>query len=373
MELKNQTYLNWSSVGAFNGDKDPLASLDVAFGLRMAIAVVYALVCAAGLLGNGLVMFFIRTRKIRPTPAINIFVFGLAAADFQFSLTLPFWATEMVLDFSWPFGPTLCKIVPSMTVLSIYTNVFLLTAMSVARYRLVASAVKDGPRITVSVAKRTTLALWVLAIAATIPTIIYTMVVDVLGVKICVFKFPSQSWLGVYQLQRVVFTFVVPLAVIVTFYLLLLRFLNVRRISGENRRQKQVAATVGLVVGCFFVCWFPNHVITFWGILIKFKVVSAGEVFYAVHTYVFPICTCLAHTSSCLNPVLYCLMRREFREAIKDTFRRFSSSVANYQYFSSQRTLEDVVVLPLSRRTFSGPQDSKEREVGSIPGVEMPM
>nr|XP_060614567.1 relaxin-3 receptor 2 [Anolis sagrei ordinatus] len=357
LELKNQTSLdrsvwNWSSVGAFNEDEDLQMPSDVAFGLRKTIVVVYALVCAMGLLGNALVMYLIRAQKIRPAPTINIFVFGLAAADFQFSLTLPFWATEMALDFSWPFGITLCKIVPSMTVLSIYTNVFLLTAMSVARYQLVASAIKDGSRITMSVAKWTTLALWVLAMGATIPTMIYTTVVDVLGVEICVFKFPSPSWLGAYQLQRVVFTFVVPLVVILTSYLLLLRFLHVHRVSSENsKRRKQVMATVGLVVGCFFVCWFPNHAVTFWGILIKFEVVSLGKAFYVVHTYFFPISTCLAHTSSCLNPVLYCLMRHEFREALKDTFRRFSSSVANYQYFSSHRTLEEVVVLPLSHRS----------------------
>ncbi|XP_042300424.1 relaxin-3 receptor 2-like, partial [Sceloporus undulatus] len=210
----------------FAGDGDPFVPSDVSFGLRMVITVVYLLVCAMGLLGNGLVMYLIRTHKIRPTPAINVFVFGLAAADFQFSLTLPFWATETALDFSWTFGPAMCKVIPSLTVLCVYANVFLLTVMSVTRYWSVASAIKDSSRMTARGATWITLALWVLAVGAAVPTAIYTTVVDVAGVELCLFKFPTPSLLGVYQLQRVVFTFVVPLAIILTSYLLLLRFLR---------------------------------------------------------------------------------------------------------------------------------------------------
>lgn len=343
---------NWSADGYFDLSWDDAAvgSSDVSFGLRMLITVVYLVVCTGGLLGNGLVMYLTWTqRKKGPTAIINIFVFGLAVADFQFSLTLPFWAVETALDYSWSFGQAMCKVIPSLTVLSVYINAFLLTAMSVTRYWSVALAVKGGSRLTPDRAKWVILALWVLALGATMPTIIYATVVDVAKEKLCLFKFPTPYLLGVYHLLRVVVTFVIPLSVISTSYLLLIQFLRTHHRRGKHsKRRKQVATTVRLIVGGFFICWFPNHVVTFWGVLVKFKAVSVGKSFYFLHTYIFPLTTCLAHASSCLNPILYCLIRHDFREAMKDIFRRFSSMALSYQPFSAQKSWEDVVTLPLT-------------------------
>ncbi|KAG8146515.1 hypothetical protein E2320_013665 [Naja naja] len=337
----NISLINKTSAGMldlFSDDADvTLVSSDVSFGIRIFITTVYLLVCAAGLLGNSLVMYLIWRQKDRSTATINILVFSLAAADFQLSLMLPFWATEAALDFQWPFGQVMCKAVPSLTLLSIYANVFLLTAMAVTRYWLVVSTVEEGFRMTPRVAKGITVTLWAMAMGATIPTTVYAGVVSVAGVELCLFRFPSPYHLGIYQLQRVVFAFAVPLVIILTSYFLLLRFLKLHHITSHSlTRHNRVSATIRLVVGCFFICWFPNHVVTFWGILVKFGALPMDNTFHYLHTYVFPLTTCLAHANSCLNPILYCLIRREFQEAMKDTFRRLSS-IASYQLFSSHK------------------------------------
>ncbi|XP_026542282.1 relaxin-3 receptor 2-like [Notechis scutatus] len=354
----NVSLTNGTSAGIFDLFSDAaadtaLVSSNVLFSVRIFITTVYLLVCAVGLLGNSLVMYLIWRQKDRSTTAINILVFGLAAADFQLSLMLPFWATEAALDFQWPFGQAMCKAIPSLTLLSIYANVFLLTAMAVTRYWSVVSAVEEGYRMTPRVAKGITVTLWAVAMGATVPTTVYTGVVSVAGVELCLFRFPSPYHLGIYQLQRVVFAFAVPLVIILTSYLLLLRFLKLHHITSHSlTRHNRVSATVRLVVSCFFVCWFPNHVVTFWGILVKFRALPMDDTFHYLHTYVFPLTTCLAHANSCLNPILYCLIRREFQEAMKDTFRRLSS-IASYQLFSSHKVWEEgaLEVLPL------GPSD----------------
>ncbi|XP_063172709.1 relaxin-3 receptor 2 [Candoia aspera] len=362
----NVSITNGSSTGIFDlfSDDAALVSSDISFGMRVSIAVVYLLVCAVGLSGNSLVMYLLWIQKERSTAAINTFVFGLAVADFLFSLMLPFWATETALDFRWPFGQAMCKAVPSLTLLSIYTNVFLLTAMGVTRYWSVVSAVKDGLRMTPRVAKWITAAIWAVAVGATIPTAVYARVVSVAGVELCLFQFPSPYHLGIYQLQRVVFTFAIPLVVILTSYLLLLRFLRIHHFTSHSlTRHNQVASTVRLVVSCFFICWFPNHVVTVWGILVKFKAVPMDHTFHYLHTYIFPLTTCLAHANSCLNPILYCLIRHEFQEAMKDTFRRLSS-IASYQSFSSHKTWEEgaLVVLPLGPSSVPGSPQSRAKE-----------
>nr|XP_056709423.1 relaxin-3 receptor 2 [Euleptes europaea] len=348
-----------------SSDEAAFISSDASFGLRVSITFVYSVVCLMGLLGNGLVMYLIGAQKGRSTPIINIFIFSLAVADFQFSLMLPFWATETALDFIWPFGEVMCKVVPSLTIISIYANVSLLTAMSVTRYWTLASALKAGSTMTPNQAKWITVGLWALALGATVPTVMFTAVDDIAGVQVCLFRFPTEYGLGIYRLHRVVFTFVIPLGIISASYLLLLRLLKTCQVnSSYSKRQKQVTTTIRLVVSSFFICWFPNHVVTVWGVLVKFHLLPYDKAFYFLHNYIFPLTTCLAHASSCLNPVLYCLMRNEFRKAMQEIFSKISKAVSFYWNSSTHKIGEEVVsaVMPLSPSENPSKKPKRDKE-----------
>ncbi|XP_060767542.1 relaxin-3 receptor 1 [Neoarius graeffei] len=286
--------------------------------LRCLISVTYAAVCAAGLLGNLFVLVFIRARQARRKSGTNVFVLHLAVTDLQFALTLPFWAADAALDFSWPFGDVMCKLVLSVTVMNMYAGVFFLTAMSVTRYRCMASALQDGRGARVS-AQLVAAVLWLLATAATAPTAVFSTVNEVAGEKLCLLRFPNgQSWLAVYHLQKILLAFVIPMAIVSISYLLLLRLVRRRSLKSRTR----VIRSVAVVVLSFFLCWMPNHAVTLWGVLVKLNVVPWDKAYYVVHTYVFPLTVCLAHANSCLNPVIYCLMRSEFRRKLRDLFFR---------------------------------------------------
>lgn len=298
--------------------------------LRILISSVYSLVCAAGLLGNLLVFLLMRARRgRRKRSSISLFILNLAATDFQFVLTLPFWAVDTALDFSWPFGGAMCTIILSVTVLNMYASVFFLTAMSVTRYWAVASALKDrSRRRRCCCPVRWVIAgLWVAATAASLPTAVFSTVRTVAGERLCLLAFPDgQAWLALYHLQKILLAFVLPMLTVCVCYLLLLRFVRTRSMRrSQVRRGSKVTRSVTVVVLSFFICWMPNHAITFWGVLVKFNVVNFDRTYYMVHTYVHPLTVCLAHTNSCLNPVLYCLMRREFRKKVKGLFWSISS------------------------------------------------
>ncbi|KAL4613404.1 relaxin-3 receptor 1-like [Arapaima gigas] len=94
--------------------------------------------------------------------------------------------------------------------------------------------------------------------------------------------------------------------------------------SGCRVTRSRVTRSVTVVVLSFFLCWMPNHAITLWGVLVKFNVVRWDKSYYMIHTYVFPVSVCLVHVNSCLNPVLYCLMRREFRAKLGGLRVRFA-------------------------------------------------
>lgn len=158
-------------------------------------------------------------------------------------------------------------------------------------------------------------------------------------------RWDPQVLLGLYQTQKVLLGFVVPLVVISVCYLLLLRFILSRRIvgsvvsagvterseseRGRHRRRSKVTRSVTIVVLSFFVCWLPNQALTLWGVLIKFDLVPFSKAFYNAQAYAFPLTVCLAHANSCLNPVLYCLIRKEYRAGLKALLLRVSRAARN--------------------------------------------
>ncbi|XP_030042742.1 relaxin-3 receptor 2 [Microcaecilia unicolor] len=334
---------NNSVSGSADNSTDDAASIPMnnLLSLRICISICYSLVCMVGLLGNGLVMYLIRSRKGR-SPPIDVFVFYLALTDFQFALTLPFWAVETLLDFSWPFGNTMCKIVLTMTMVNIYTNVFLLVAMSITRYWSVASAVSPRFRLSARTAKWITLGLWVVAVSATTPTAIFAVAKDVHGEKLCLLKFPDLRWLGVYHLHKIIVAFILPVVIITSSYLMLCQFLNQHYLKVNHlRTRREITNSILLLVLVFFICWLPNHAATFWGVLMKFDVVPYSSAYNYFHTYIFPATTCLAHSSSCLNPLVYYLLRRKCRKTLNSTMFK----AANYLF---------------SCLSTSGPKRSKE-------------
>ncbi|XP_039539968.1 relaxin-3 receptor 1-like [Pimephales promelas] len=289
--------------------------------LRIMISVVYILVCAIGLFGNSLVLLIMRVKHCKQRTTTNVFIINLAVTDIQFVLTLPFWAVDTALDFSWPFGDAMCKIILSVTVMNMYASVFFLTAMSITRYYSVASATKSRVRPPASCSVKWVCAfLWVVATVATAPTSIFSTVTIVAGEKLCLLKFPAgHYWLAFYHLQKIMIAFILPMLVISVSYLLLLRFVRKRNLSNTHSNRKiHVTKSITVVVLSFFLCWMPNHAITFWGVLVKLNVIHWDEAYYIVHTYVFPVTVCLAHTNSSLNPFIYCLTRRELRKKLKN-------------------------------------------------------
>uniref|UniRef100_A0A8C6E2S9 Relaxin-3 receptor 1 n=1 Tax=Moschus moschiferus TaxID=68415 RepID=A0A8C6E2S9_MOSMO len=348
-------------------------SADPEARVRILVSVVYWVVCALGLTGNLLVLYLMKSKQGWRKSSINLFVTNLALTDFQFVLTLPFWAVENALDFKWPFGKAMCKIVSVVTSMNMYASVFFLTSMSVARYHSVASALKShrtrgygrgdccgrslGDSCCFSV-KALCAMIWASAALASLPNAIFSTTVKVMGEELCLVRFPDrllgrdrQFWLGLYHLQKVLLGFVLPLGIISLCYLLLVRFISDHRVAGTEggpsasggglagasaRRRSKVTKSVTIVVLSFFLCWLPNQALTTWSILIKFNAVPFSQEYFLCQVYAFPVSVCLAHSNSCLNPILYCLVRREFRKALKNLLWRIASpSLTNMRPFTA--------------------------------------
>ncbi|XP_068176312.1 relaxin family peptide receptor 3.2b [Antennarius striatus] len=339
--------LTKESIMEFQGDNSSLV-------VRVMIACVYSTVCAVGLVGNAMALYLLHSRYRQKQSSINCFVMGLAITDLQFVLTLPFWAVDTALDFRWPFGRVMCKIISSVTTMNMYASVFFLTAMSVARYYTISSALKmHSRRAAATRAKWTSLGIWVVSLLATLPHAIFSTSAQVSDEELCLVRFPdSGRWdpqllLGLYHLQKVLLGFLIPLIIITVCYLLLLRLILSRRVTGaavpevkqgRQSRRSKVTKSIVIVVLCFFLCWLPNQALTLWGVLIKFDLVPFSKAFYNAQAYAFPLTVCLAHTNSCLNPVLYCLIRTEFRAGLKELLLHATPSFRNLTHVLRRKT-----------------------------------
>ncbi|XP_032324747.1 relaxin-3 receptor 1 [Camelus ferus] len=289
---------------------------------RTLIAGTYLALCTIGLVGNVLVLVLVRSQQRRRGSLLNCFLLNLAATDLQFVLTLPFWAVGVVRDFSWPFGGAMCKVVLTLTVLNMYASSFFLSAMSVeptARWRALLPS-RPGTPWAVCVC----CLLWATAVLATAPTALFATAASVGGERLCLLRFPDgcPNWLALYHLQKIAVAFVLPLATLGTCSLLLLRFLRGgahagRRGSGPEDVPR-LPALLACVLLAFVPCWLPSQALTLWGVLIKLNAMPWDRAYFLAQVYLFPVSIGLAHFNSCLNPLLYCLLRRDFRQGLRE-------------------------------------------------------
>ncbi|KAM4539608.1 relaxin-3 receptor 1-like [Odontesthes bonariensis] len=302
--------------------------------LRILVSVVYFIVATAGVLGNLLVMFLLYSTHTITTGTINFFVFNLALAHLLFSLALPFWAVDIAMDYSWPFGLTTCKAVSLLTGLNVFASCFFLTAMSLTRYCYVATALKPSasPCARSCTFPMATAFIWVGAFIAAAPRAVFADLSHVGSGNdtACLLRFPDgTAWLGINQLLRVVLGFLLPYATIILSYLLLLRFLCRHKLKGSSnsRRKADISKSVAVVVLSFCACWFPYNILTLWSVLIQLDIIDISKSFYSAQTFFFPLANCLAFTSSCFNPVIYCLVRKEYRAALRNVLFKLSLAI----------------------------------------------
>ncbi|XP_078691920.1 somatostatin receptor type 5-like [Branchiostoma floridae x Branchiostoma belcheri] len=82
------------------------------FDVSVVMPVLYGLICALGLVGNGIVLYVMARHSKLRSPA-DIFIFNLALADVLFMLGMPFQIHQFASE-EWAYGAVMCKIVMAL-------------------------------------------------------------------------------------------------------------------------------------------------------------------------------------------------------------------------------------------------------------------
>ncbi|XP_063042941.1 endothelin-1 receptor-like [Engraulis encrasicolus] len=287
-----------------------------------------------GMVGNATLLRIIaQERSMRTGP--NALIASLALGDLIYIvIAIPIHIYKLI-EMRWPFsesvlGLVLCKLVPFVQKASVGITVLNLCALSVDRYRAVASWTRVR---SVGVPVQTVLeivCIWCVSAALAVPEAMgFTMVAFTYrntSTHTCMLQ-PNTPFLKFYRDVKdwwlFGFYFCVPLLCTAVFYsLMTVRMLRQRKqlqsaLSQHLKQRREVAKAVFSLVVIFALCWFPLHLSR----MLKKLNYSPTDThrcdllnFLLVLDY---LSVNLATVNSCINPIILYFVSKKFKNCFR--------------------------------------------------------
>ncbi|KAF5902157.1 endothelin-1 receptor-like [Clarias magur] len=294
-------------------------------------------VFVVGMVGNATVLRIIYQHKcMRNGP--NALIASLALGDLIYIIIdIPIIVYKLLME-RWPmdhtsFGLFLCKLVPFVQKASVGITVLNLCALSVDRYRAVASWSRvQGVGIPLLTAVEIVV-IWVLSIILAVPEAIGFTVVPFpynnRTLRTCMLK-PSTSggfmemYVNAKDWWLFGFYFCIPLACTAVFYTLMtFKMLSHRNgalriaLSDHLKQRREVAKAVFCLVLIFALCWMPLHISR---ILKKMLINSHDEKRCDLYSFLLVLdylAINLATVNSCINPIVLYFVSKKFKNCFK--------------------------------------------------------
>ncbi|KAF1372070.1 hypothetical protein PFLUV_G00260520 [Perca fluviatilis] len=293
-------------------------------GEAAVLGLVFGVLWLVSILGNALVCLVIhRSRRTQSTT--NYFVVSMACADLLMSLG---WAPFILLQVAsghWPLSAGACKAVRYLQHLCPGVQVYVLLSISVDRFYTIVYPLSF--KVSREKAKKMIVASWLFDAAFVSPCVFFYGSVSTTtttttpnsggGGDHCDFFLPD-SWGGIaYGAVHLVFGLFVPVALIVSFYQRVVRYIwrisadghTVRRTMNIVPRTKVKTIKMFLVLNSvFFLTWTPFYVAQLWH-----PRESDGLLLFTAIAW-------LSFSSTASKPTLYSVYNANFRRGMRETF-----------------------------------------------------
>ncbi|XP_048769875.2 neuropeptides capa receptor-like [Ostrea edulis] len=330
------------------------------------LTTVYVAIFLSGTVGNVCTCIVIARNRHMHT-ATNYYLFNLSVSDLAtLILALPQELYMIWEAYPWRLGEGFCIIKSFVTEMSAYASILTITAFTIERWAAICHPMRFQKLSNLSRAVKEIVLIWILSIVCALPYPIHTRTFYVLvhpvtsnpllDSMVCSIPTEWRELMQVFlQLSSFVF-FVIPMTLITLIYILIGITLYKSEVAGvqqnsrmnvETSRQskkifsttkarKSVVKMLVAVVVAFFVCWAPFHAQRLWTIYMK-KEHWTPELL-DVQNYVFFLSGVLYFFSATVNPVLYNLMSKKFRQAFQQSIcGRLHPSDSRSTYASSYR------------------------------------
>ncbi|KAJ2946822.1 hypothetical protein O0L34_g16146 [Tuta absoluta] len=238
----------------------------------------------------------------------------------------------------WFYGETVCKIVNYIQGVAVAASVFTLTTMSVDRWL----SISTEPRVRPPGRKQAVLLLgllWICAMLIFIPLLIVASVrkesvpviskahnnisIETREVHFCTEEWPEPDTRKHFGSFSFTLVYAIPGSITIMSYACMGRTLcsvrppfdvdegNVSMQQGLRlmKERKRVAWILLLLAVLFALCWLPYNIMQ---LLLDINAVDAKHL-----SMYLPYALFLGHANSAINPIVYCLMTRNFQRSAK--------------------------------------------------------
>uniref|UniRef100_A0ACB8FHP0 G-protein coupled receptor 15 n=1 Tax=Sphaerodactylus townsendi TaxID=933632 RepID=A0ACB8FHP0_9SAUR len=281
------------------------------------LPVLYASVFLVGIAGNTLLMgALIFKRRIQRL--IDIFIVNLAASDFVFLITLPFWVDKEMSSGLWRSGSFICKGSSYIISVNMYCSIFLLTCMSADRYLAILHPLAARRIRTKLYTVSLCICIWILSCLLGLPTLQSRELGNDDGNTYCEDKkatFTNQ----IRSLLQLILAFFFPLLSILLFYCSITRKLCIhyKKSGKHNKKLKKSIKVIFIVVVAFVLSWAPFNVFKFLSVLSDIQELKPPFCLtYKVAYLGMELSGPLAFANSCTNPFIYYFFDDYIRRAM---------------------------------------------------------
>ena len=259
----------------------------------------YSLIFFVSSIGNTFVCKVIFERETSLT-LTDTLIGNLAISDLLMTLVnIPFNIFRFVLD-NWPFGQTLCILVPFIQSMSVHCSSITMMFIAIERYRILGPHLHTTHIFGLSHRKflvLTVLLIWLLSALFSLPHGMYNKVVEYNKFRDlirCRVTYPEPT--DVFRRRLTIISFLsqylIPVLLTRLCYLRIALFLWQRKIIGvisENQRITIVSLNrrrikmLALVVTVFAICWLPLNI---YHLLTDFDVINYSfYMFFLTHWF----------------------------------------------------------------------------------------
>ncbi|MBN3306313.1 urotensin-2 receptor [Amia ocellicauda] len=303
------------------------------------IGAILSVMCLIGVTGN-VYTLVVMCHSMRSAASMYIYIISLALADLLYLLTIPFVVCTYFIK-GWYFGDVGCRLLFSLDFLPMHASIFTLTVMSTERYFAVLKPL-DTVKRSKSYRKAIALLVWLASFVLTLPMIISIQLVQVGNKNICL---PTLSRLSYKTYISILFctSIVAPGMIIGYLYVRLARTYWISQTATFKQTKKlpnqKVLYLIFTIVLLFWACFLPFWI---WQLLGQFH--DSFPISSKAKKNINYLTTCLTYSNSCINPFLYTLLTKNYKEYLRKRQKAWATS----SYFNRRNRFQRS-----SRRSLS--------------------
>ena len=281
------------------------------------IGIVQLFICVLAFAGNTIVIAAIfKCDKLRDEPC-NLFIVNLSFVDLGSSVLVMGSSFVSLVADHWPFGQAWCDFICMANYLFIIVSMLTLCLISVDRYQAIFHPLRYTEHVT---KRKVTFAIaytWIQGIAISVVPVAFRWIEYDYWEVVCAIQWYKHQEEAVhYVIIAFVTCFVIPGLILAVSYCQVLRLacqknksnINVTNSATESYSVSHRAInSLLVVVVMFFICMTPFSVTKLYNVIAREE--------NSLPRYVYLLASLAAFLSSAMNPLIYGILRKDFKEA----------------------------------------------------------